>query len=121
MVDSQIRLKTALNASKGVYRYDPVKEYQNQLRKLVEHYGTNLDLSRADFMICKTMAKQGYGAEQLETALHQASPELPNRKAGHEHDYCARTVKAAFSDREVQEHLRLEQQNSKSYSHQHCR
>jgi monomeric isocitrate dehydrogenase len=117
IVDSQERLKTAINAPKGVYRYDPVKAYQNQLRTLVERYGTNLDLSRADFAICKAMAKQGYSADQLEQTLHQASPELPKRKLGHEQDYCSRTVKAAFLDKEVNKYL--EKQKSKSHSYGH--
>src|SRR5260364_244863 len=86
--------------------HDPLREYQNQLTKRPEaRYGGNIDMSRADFMICKDMAKQGYSSEQLEQALTAASPELPTRKLGHEMDYCQRTVRAVFADKEVQQEL----------------
>ena len=98
------RLRAAKNASERVYGHDPVKEYQRQLKRLTERYA-HMDYSRADYMICTDMAKQGYSAEQLEKALEQASPELPTRKAGHELDYCQRTVRAAIASPEVQKHL----------------
>ena len=38
---------------------------------------------------------------QIGQAIEQASPELPTRKAGHEADYVARTVKAVMASPKV--------------------
>jgi hypothetical protein len=104
------RLEAARNASERVSRRDPTQEYQRQLKRLSARYGVDMDVSRADFMIVADMAKQGYSAQQLEQTLEQASPELPTRKAGHEQDYCQRTVRAAFNHPEVKQHLKAQTQ-----------
>jgi len=108
------RLRTALEAPDGFFRYDPIRNYQKQFRALRERYGRDMDLSRADLMICKSMAKQGFSQKQLLDTLEQASPELSIRKAAHEMDYCKRTVKTAFQDPEVQ--LQIEQKLSQKRS-----
>ncbi|KAF0332997.1 DNA primase [Gigaspora margarita] len=109
------RLEAAKKAPQRFRGHDPIREYQNQLtRRLEARYGANMDMSRADFMICKDMAKQGYSSEQLEQALTAASPELPTRKLGHEMDYCQRTVRAVFADKEVQQEL--QRRHAKSLS-----
>ena len=59
------RLRAAENASERVYGRDPVKESQRQFGRLLKRYGADMDVSRADYMICTDMAKQGYSAEQL--------------------------------------------------------
>ena len=58
-----------------------------------------MDLSKADYMIGVDMARKGFSADQIGGAIEQASPELPTRKAGHEADYVARTVKAVSPSR----------------------
>ena len=83
--------------------------YQQQLKQLNACYGASMDISRADYMICKDMAKRGYSDKQLIDTLEKASPELPIRKAGHEKDYCQRTVHAVFKDPEVQQQLATKQ------------
>jgi hypothetical protein len=60
-----------------------------------------MDVSRADYMIGVDMAKKGFSAEQIGQAIEHASPELPTRKAGHELDYVARTVKAVMKHPEI--------------------
>lgn len=65
-----------------------------------------MDLSRADYMIGVDMARKGFTSEQIGQAIEQASPELPTRKAGHEADYVARTVKAIMQHPEVVRHAR---------------
>ena len=60
-----------------------------------------MDLSRADFAIGKQMALDGFSGKKIGEAIEQCSPELPMRKAGHEVDYLARTVKAAQDAAEV--------------------
>ena len=112
----KIRLKAALNASEGASKTKPIPTYQNQLKSLVGCFGADLDLSRADYMICSNMAKAGYSKDQLVKTLEQASPGLVTRKASHELDYCQRTVEAAFKNPEVQAHLKLQQENTKSKS-----
>ncbi len=102
----EIRLECALNAREGLKSRDPIRTYQSNLKTLTARYGADMDLSRADFMICSKMAMQGFSKEQLSEAINKASPELPTRKAGHESDYCERTVNAAFASTQVQEHLK---------------
>jgi hypothetical protein len=103
--ERQRRLEAAQKAPEGVSGHDPVREYQRQLQRLSGRYGAAMDLSKADFTICKDMALKGYSAQDLTRALHEASPELPRRKLGHEQDYVERTVHAAFEAPEVRQHL----------------
>src|SRR5260364_115480 len=58
--------------------------------------------------------KQGYSSEQLEQALTAVSPELLTLKLGHDMDYCQRTVRAVFADKEVQQEL--QRRHAKSLS-----
>jgi hypothetical protein len=113
-VERHNRIEAARNASGGVYGRDPLREYQRQIKRITEHYGASIDVSKADFMIAKAMAKQGYSAEQLERALHEGSPELPTRKLGHDVDYCKRTVRAALADPEVKQTLERQRPRSRS-------
>ena len=113
-MEKESRLKQAVEASGAVLNYDPIRMYQKQFKALYERYGADMDMSRADFMICISMAKQGFTSNQLQKTLEQASPELSIRKANHEQDYCQRTVKAVFEDPQVQAHL--ERQHSRGYS-----
>lgn len=116
--EKETRLKHALNASQEPKKRDPIRTYQSNLKSLTARYGADMDLSRADFMICSTMACQGFTPKQLVETLEQASPELPTRKAGHESDYCQRTVKAVFDQPEIQKHVVMasSQRHSKGYS-----
>lgn len=94
------RIKHAKNAPERNYKRDPIKEYRKQLKTLSERYGEQIDLSKADYMICLDMAKKGYTEKQLVETLEEASPELALRKAGHEADYCQRTINAVLSSNE---------------------
>ena len=114
--ESKHRLNQAIEAREASSKYKPIQTYQNQFKALRERYGADMDLSKADYMICKSMAVQGFSKKDLVRALEQASPELPIRKAGHERDYCERTVKAAFKHPQVQEHLKHEQERSREAS-----
>lgn len=104
-MEREKRIQTLQNASKSIRRSKPEWEYQKQFHALAERYGRDMDVSRADFMISVSMAKQGYSEKEIFMTLESSSPELPIRKAGHEQDYCARTVQAAFSDPKVKEFL----------------
>lgn len=97
------RLEVAKTAPERVYGQNPVGEYQRQLKRLLAHYGPSADLSRVDWMICKDMALKGYSPQDLTRALEQASPELPSRKLGHEHDYAERTIERIMALPEVQQ------------------
>lgn len=99
------RLRASESLPEAFYGSNPTQEYRLQLKRLRERYGASMDISRADYMICSDMAKKRYSPEQLVEALEQASPELPVRKAGHERDYCQRTVQAALNNPDVQKHL----------------
>jgi hypothetical protein len=111
------RVEGVKNAPERVLGRDPVFHYQKQLRSLMAKYGAKIDYSRADYMIVLSMAKQGYGQQELVKTLELASPELPKRKAGHELDYCQRTVKAVFDSPEITKHLELERNRGKDKGH----
>ena len=113
----EYRLEALKNAPERVYGDNPSNEYLRQLKRLTERYGANLDISKADYMICTDMAKKNYTPEQLQKTLEAHSPELPTRKASHEQDYCQRTVKAAFANTEVQAHLRKTLERQKNRDH----
>lgn len=102
------RLESALKAPQETIRRLPIPMYQNNLKGLQELYGADMDLSRADFMICSTMALHGFSKQQIHETLLQASPELAVRKANHEADYCKRTVDAVFASERVQNHLKTQ-------------
>ena len=68
-----------------------------------------LTLSKADYLICKDMMKQGYKPEQINKVLEEVSPELPMRKAEHEQGYCENIVRSAFNSSEVQKCLQEKQ------------
>ncbi len=89
---------------------DAVQFYQQQLDEIRKRY-TDLDYSRADWRIAKKMASVGYGSDAIKQALHEASPELQDRKRGHEENYINRTVEKAMCDPEVQKAL-YQQKNS---------
>lgn len=112
------RLERAVNASGRVYGHDPSAEYQKQIKRLVDRYGANMDVSKADYMIARDMAMQGYSADQLTQTLQEHSPELPVRKAGHEGDYCRRTVEAVFKQPDVQSRLQeLKREQEREQDH----
>ena len=64
---------------------------------------TDTDPSRADFSAGLILARQGYSAGQIGSAIEEASPELAGRKAGHVEDYVARTVRAILEARDRDE------------------
>ena len=79
-----------------------------------------MDVSKADYMIGVDMVRRGFKPEQIGQAIEQASPELPTRKAGHEADYVARTVKAVMASPKVaewqQEQAKEAQREAQRYS-----
>lgn len=120
--EQEMRLRAAIMAGEGEKRRDPTLTYQLTMKELLERFGDQwkaqnkgqIDYSRLDFMISKEMAKRGHSAQNIETALNNASPELPIRKAGHEQDYVKRTVEAVFNDQDVKKHLEMQAQQQKS-------
>jgi hypothetical protein len=114
--EQEQRRKQAVEAQQGTSKANPIRMYQNEFNSLRRAYGADMDLSRADFMICSKMLKVGYSKDQLIKTLEQTSPELRTRKASHENDYCTRTVDAAFANPQVQAHLKHQQETTKSKS-----
>jgi hypothetical protein len=62
------------------------------------------DESKLDWVVVKKMAKRGYSLEAMEHALWH-SPDLDNRKKGHEQDYISRTVNKVLLEPDVLEAL----------------
>lgn len=107
--DRAKRVEAAKSAPERANGRDPTQTYRQGLKALYGRFGASMDLSRADYMVGVAMAQRGFSAEQIGQAIEKASPELPTRKAGHEADYVARTVKAVFNHPEV-----VQQQASKA-------
>lgn len=99
--ERETRLEAAKTALERANASDPIQTYRHGLKSLYARFGASMDLSRADYMIGVDMARKGFTPDQIGQAIEQASPELPTRKAGHEADYVARTVKAVIQHPEV--------------------
>lgn len=57
----------------------PIEFFQSQLKGLVKRYGTNLDASRADWMIVTKMLELGYSEGEIRQALEVCSLALESR------------------------------------------
>lgn len=102
------RLKTPLPEYSYAGKRTAKLEYQRQAQSILSRYGQDADLSRLDWMVSVSMAKRGYGPQEIERALSECSPNIQSRKAGHMEDYARRTVDKVFQLAEVQverEHL----------------
>ena len=102
--ERETRLEASKTAPERPNGRDPVQTYRQGLKTLYGRFGASMNVSKADYMIGVDMARRGFNADQIGQAIEQASPELPTRKAGHEADYVARTVKAVFNHPEVVKH-----------------
>ncbi|MBE9109302.1 DNA topoisomerase [Nodosilinea sp. LEGE 07298] len=80
---------------------DPVGFYQQQLGAIKARFGAGTDYSRADWMIGKKMSMLGYPPAVIQATLDQCSPDIGERKKGHEDDYTRRTVDNIMQDIEV--------------------
>ncbi|MGB7416265.1 MAG: DNA-primase RepB domain-containing protein [Thermosynechococcaceae cyanobacterium] len=80
---------------------DPLTYYQRYLAGLIKEFGSNLDESRADWMIGKRMAMIGYAPEAIKQVIYEASPDLDSRKKGHVEDYVETTLYNLLCDEEV--------------------
>jgi hypothetical protein len=116
--DQQSRAEAARTAPERVNRRDPIHTYRHHLKALYGRFGPSMDLSKADYMIGVAMVCEGFRPKQIAQAMEQASPELPVRKAGHEADYVARTLKAVMSHPKVVE---LEQYRAQKHESQRDR
>lgn len=101
--ERQTRLEAAQTAPERTNGRDPMQTYRHGLKALYARFGASMDVSKADYMIGVDMARKGFSPDQIGGAIEQASPELPTRKAGHEADYVARTVKAVMASPKVAE------------------
>ena len=89
----------AVRRARGAHADDllqPAEFYQQELAGLMKRFGTQLDLSLADWTIGKGMAEQGYDAEHVMAAILEASPDLASRKSGHVENYINRTVNILY-------------------------
>lgn len=70
------------------------------------------DLSKMDWAAISHLAKKGYSVEALEHALW-CSPNLDERKKGHQQDYVTRTVTSVLSHPDVQQVLQRRENRRK--------
>jgi hypothetical protein len=96
------------------YGRDAGQEYKHQARQILDKYPVP-DLSRLDFMVAKSLLKQGYSVEIVQRAILENSPSIEARKPGHEADYANRTVHAALMQPDVQAHIKADALASRHY------
>ena len=111
----QGRLDASKNVQDTNYRRDPVIEYRQRLKYFIEKYQDKILLPKVDFLISKSMAKQGYKHDAIKKALEEASPEYPYQELETKGNaYIQQTVDHAINQKDVKKHLELEK--TKSYS-----
>ena len=119
-IERQSRIEATQTAPERTNGRDPIQTYRHGLKALYARFGASMDVSKADYMIGVDMVRRGFKPEQIGQAIEQASPELPTRKAGHEADYVARTVKAVMASPKVaewqQEQAKEAQREAQRYS-----
>jgi hypothetical protein len=99
--ERQKRLQALRDAKPDGYasRFDPVKEYQRQAKRLIERYGDQTDFSRLDWMIATDMAQSGrFTAADIERGIQECSPHVEERKVGHLEYYAKRTAEKAVQE-----------------------
>ena len=101
------------NIAPGVVHYRAADAYRAEYAVLLKRYGENMDASKADYMIAKSMAKRGFGPDYIAGAIRTESPCIETRKAGHADDYAARTVAAAERSDDVRAARRDERDNDR--------
>jgi hypothetical protein len=90
--------------------YGATARYRAIYGSLMRKYGDNLDPSRADYAVAKSMAMDGYGKDEIGKAMAEASPGLAER---HDvEDYVTRTLAAVEQLPEVQQ-ARQEQEQKR--------
>lgn len=92
------RLETIQGAPN--YANDATGRYRAIYGSLMRQYGKDIDESRADFAVARSMAMSGYEPEEIGAAMAEASPGLAERHNGE--DYVKRTLAAVERLPEVQ-------------------
>lgn len=50
------------------------------MRGILKRYGSKTDFSKADWMACKKLAKDGFSEKEIKKILLEASPNITDRK-----------------------------------------
>ncbi len=81
----------------------PAQAYRAIAEPLIARYGTTIDYSKLDWMVCKSLACSSMQVDQayLEEALLTGSPAMDDRKLGHTGDYAKRTAANVLQDPRV--------------------
>ena len=102
------RVQTIPRASTPVeYMREPARTPADAYRAVAEpimgQYGSTIDCSRLDWMVCKRLASTSLTIDQayLEEAILVGSPGMEERKVGHTADYARRTAEKVMRDPEV--------------------
>lgn len=109
----RLKRKSAIDSASDYLGFgaSPTQIFQTEAKKILNRYGNETDLSRLDFMVCKTMHESHqFGSVQIAQALREASPNIDDRKHNIE-DYIERTVSKARAAAELQRQLQQQQQN----------
>lgn len=110
------KLEAIRATATGVTHYKTADAYRAEYAVLLKRYGDDMDASKADFMIAKSLAKRGYVADYIAGAIRTESPCIETRKAGHAEDYAQRTVAAAERTDEVRAARREDRDNDHGMS-----
>lgn len=81
----------------------PAEAYRTVAEPIMRQYGSKLDESKLDWMVCKRLASRNLAVGQayLEEAILTGSPGVDERKAAHTGDYARRTAEKVMRDAQV--------------------
>ena len=101
------------------YGASPAQFFQTEAKKILKQYGDQADLSRLDFMVCRTMIQSNqFGSVQIAEAMREASPSIDDRKHNIE-DYIERTIAAARAQVEFQRQLQQQHESEDTATDDH--
>jgi len=92
----EIAMRRSITPHKARHSGCAARVFADTITAITARYGANTDYSKADIMVCRDLARQGFSVDEIVEAILQCSPNLDTRKAGHQQDYAERTARAAF-------------------------
>lgn len=116
--DTQGR-EAAVRAAEGPVAGNPVSEYQRHAKRILGAAEADVaagklpgvDWSTIDFRVAQAMAKSGHSTDGIVQGIVGGSPNLAERKGRSMGPYAERTVSAAITSPEVQQHLEKKRQS----------
>lgn len=85
---------------------DPGAEYRGRIEDLQKHYGRRFDPEKADWVVSKDLAKEGFSPGQIKKAMLENSPAIGRQDKKQREQYVKQTVSKVMRQPDVKEHRR---------------